>query len=86
MTFLLHKPSFWILDLKVDDILARLFQQLISTKNINFILILSGVLHRGRGPDALIGSQSSLHPCQIQKLARILLLLISHFKLVYLFG
>ena len=44
------------------------------------------MLHRGWGPDALIGSQSFFHPGQIQKLARILLLLISHFELVYLFG
>ena len=44
------------------------------------------MLHRGWGPDALIGSQSFLHPGQIQKLARILLLLVSHFELVYLFG
>ena len=52
--------------------------RLMSTENVDIIVINWGD-HGGRRPNILCGRESSLHPCQVKKLAGAPLLLVPYF-------
>ena len=66
-----------IFDLKID-FFTGVYVRLMSTENVDIIVINWGD-HGGRRPHILCGRESSLHPCQVKKLAGAPLLLVPYF-------